>query len=205
MTTVRVDLGGFPRETWRIVADWYRWQGAHVLGMGKELGAAAIPMASPEYSFWLANPPERSGDDIIFDIGGIKYCIIKFDGGWRIDRSERNDRHMEIMLRDFSDVEKFMLCRMAEVALKGAYDESPYYQWYQEGVASGVELQPVDPNVEFSDVYLFVDHDRVPRGSARRIEAVSFSHPLTMSYEAVEALYRSKIPAEHFTVDVITV
>lgn len=135
-------------------------------------------------------------------IGGMQHYVVQSGAGWRVDRGERNDRRPVILLNDFSDVEKFLLCQLGEAAYKGDYTEAPYYRWYEDGVAQGITLAPVDPNNEYSEVYLLVDREPGPRGSTRKTEAISFSHPLLMDYEEIDALYRSKIPADRFTVEV---
>ncbi|MEV6768352.1 hypothetical protein AB0N05_06925 [Nocardia sp. NPDC051030] len=200
---VRVDVGKFPSAARRIVLDWYRWQEAYVRVMGKQLGGPPIPMATPEYSFWLATPPFMERGELRLGIGGMHHYVIETAEGWRLDQAERNDRRPVVELRNFPDMEKFLLCLMGEAAYKGDYTQAPYYRWYEQGVAPGVTLQPVDPQNEYSPVYLIVEGE--PQGSTRQSEAISFSHPLLMTYEEIETLYRSKIPSEMFTIDVVPI
>jgi len=196
--SVSPEAEAFPDGMRRITAAWREWQAAFLRRTGKQVDGPPITGASVEYSFWLANPPKIVHGELLLEIGGMNWYTFQAADGWQIDRSERGIRAKVAKLHSFSDSEKYILCRMGQVAYPGEYMQSPDYRWYQAGVATGVTLRPVNADAEFSDMYLTVDGEPRPRGSMEIMDATSFSHPLLMTYEQIDALYRREVPLDWF-------
>ncbi|MFI1918664.1 hypothetical protein [Nocardia sp. NPDC020380] len=202
-TQITVDLRQFPSELHRLVLDWYRWQEATLRGIGRQLGGNPIPNATPEYSFWHANPPQMADGELILDIGDIKYYLSIEPTGVSITKRERNTRTPVAHLQRMDDAKKYLLCVMGDAAWTTDFANSPSSRWYDQGVAAGVHLEPVNPDAEFSDQFLFVADEGDPRATMRTMDATWFSHPLLQAYEQVDAKYRESLPSNRFTIDVV--
>ncbi|WP_330182172.1 hypothetical protein OHB26_38595 [Nocardia sp. NBC_01503] len=158
-------------------------------------------MVPPEFSYWLANPPRVDGQALLFEIGGMNYRVEQSSSGWALTKEERGLTSMLGSLRNYEDVEKYLLRLMGGVPQRAERTSSPDYRWYREGVDPRVRLEPTDPTAEYSYMSLFVDDEPLDRGSLKPSDATKFSHPLVMSYEQVDQIYREGLPDEWFTID----
>ncbi|MFJ4657936.1 hypothetical protein ACIP5Y_42275 [Nocardia sp. NPDC088792] len=202
-TKVTVDLQSFPPELHRLVLDWYRWQEATLRGIRQKPGGTVVPDATPEFSFWLANPPRVADNELLLEIGDIKYYLSVEAEQWSITKRERNNRSPVAQLLRLDDAEKYLLCVMGDAAWATDPANSPSSRWYDQGLAPRTRLVPVDPDAEFSRQFLFVDDERMPRATMRTMSATWFSHPLLLTYEQVGATYREGLPPDRFTIEIV--
>lgn len=197
-----IDLQNFPPDMRRIAGAWYHWQATALRSIGKDIGTVRLPTGSAEYSFWLANPPRIDADGLLLDIGDVQYRARPFEDGWSLTKEERGIASERGVLRAFPDVEKYLLYLMGQLPRRTDYTSAPDYRWYQQGLDPRVRLEKTDPAAEYSYMFLFVDEEPTDRGYLGQMDAVTFSHPLVMSYEQIDATYREGLPNEWLSLDV---
>ncbi|MEU7142894.1 hypothetical protein ABZ942_25850 [Nocardia sp. NPDC046473] len=142
-------------------------------------------------------------DQLCIEIGGLKWIVAQSRDVWLLTKDERDISSPVGQLRNFDDMAKYLLCLMGGVAytrqLRAA---APGIRWYREGVDPRVRLEQADSTLEYSDRLLYVDDEAIDRGHLGEIDAVRFSHPLVMTYEEVDSVFKSGLPQGWFELDI---
>ncbi|VAZ70107.1 MULTISPECIES: hypothetical protein [Mycobacterium] len=209
MTDCYVDLNGFPPFLHRIVKSWYLWQEVYLRELGRRLGDdQREPKAgeTPERVFWGRQPPMMTKDCELglVDDADVSYYLVCRNEGHYIDSEERGSRRRYWMFRRFEDAEKYLLFIISQMARPGKYTNSVGYRWVQEGLDARVSLSRPDP-VNFPGcVSLRVDDEATDRGWMAESDAVQASHILVLTFEELDTLLREGIPADWFTISIVT-
>ncbi|KZS83435.1 hypothetical protein B4U45_14120 [Mycobacterium persicum] len=140
----------------------------------------------------------------LVDDADVSYYLVCRNEGHYIDSEERGSRRRYWMFRRFEDAEKYLLFIISQMARPGKYTNSVGYRWVQEGLDARVSLSRPDP-VNFPGcVSLRVDDEATDRGWMAESDAVQASHILVLTFEELDTLLREGIPADWFTISIVT-
>jgi hypothetical protein len=209
MTDYRVDLSKFPAFMHRIVTSWYVWQEIYLRKMGRYPGDDTREPRDRETAgqvFWRRRPPEMTKDNelALIDDADVSYYLVCEGDRYYIDSKERGSRDTYWMFRAFEDAEKYLLFLISQMARPGQYTDSPAFRWYQEGVDPRVTLTKPDPVNFPGRVSLRIDQEVTDRGWMGESDAPAASHILLLGFEELDSILREGIPADWFSINIIT-
>src|SRR5437764_1176059 len=78
----------------------------------------------------------------------------------------------------------------------------PDFRWYREGADTRARLEKTDPTAGYSYISLYIDNEPLDQGYLRQIDAITFSHPLLLTYDQVDATYRDGLPSEWLALEI---
>lgn len=122
-------------------------------------------------------------DEAIQRRGEPWYFLVPEDGVFYVEAEERGTRGRYWMFRRLADAEK---CLPFLNHQGGRSPGSPLFRWYRRGLHPRVSLSKPNPENVPGRVTLTVDGEPIDRGWMGVEDAISLSHVLLLSYEALE-------------------
>ena len=122
--------------------------------------------------------------------GEPRYFLVPEDKVFYIEAEERGTRVRYWMFRQQADAEK---CLSFLNHQGGLSPSSPPFSWYRRGLHPRVSLSKPDPEMAPGRVSLTVDGEPTDRGWMDASDAVSLSHILLLSHEALEYELRQHV------------